>query len=529
MKQKLYFAILAVLSVFNACTEDLNTVPIDQKTITSANVFNDPNAYIKFLAKLYGGLNLTGQIGEYGDPEISANDEGTTSFLRTFWSIQEVTTDEAINAWNDPGLDEFNGHVWSDQNLYNKLLYQRVFINISFCNEYVREVNKRVDGLESELREDVINYLAEARFLRAFYYWVALDTWGNVPFVTEANAPGSFLPKQINRADLFNYIEGELTDIMDDLLPANQNPEYYPRANKAAAWALLAKLYLNAEVYLGQGNAYYNECIQMCDNIIGSGYTISDKYENLFLADNHNELNEIIFAVAEDGQNSRNYGGLTYVIHSQLSEDMDPASFGVAAGAWAGNRFTSSFVNHFADISGNTDKRAMFYTDGHSKEIDNPGNFYEGYASIKFKNVTSRGAIGAHDMFVDTDFPLYRLADIYLMYAEAVLRGGNGNINTALTYVNDLRQRAYGNTSGDITTTGLTLDFILDERTRELHWEAHRRTDLIRYGKFTGSAYIWDRKGDVKEGIATPEYRNLFPIPASDLGLNTNLKQNEGY
>jgi starch-binding outer membrane protein, SusD/RagB family len=131
---------------------------------------------------------------------------------------------------------------------------------------------------------------------------------------------------------------------------------------------------------------------------------------------------------------------------------------------------------------------------------------------------------------VYTDYPMFRLADAYLTYAEAVLRGGQGgDASTALNYVNQLRERAFGNTSGNITSGELTLDFILDERARELYWEGHRRTDLIRFNKFTGGEYLWPWKGNVKAGAATPAYRNLYPIPSNDLGANPNLEQNDGY
>jgi starch-binding outer membrane protein, SusD/RagB family len=209
---------------------------------------------------------------------------------------------------------------------------------------------------------------------------------------------------------------------------------------------------------------------------------------------------------------------------------MDPLNtFGVGGG-WGGNRFRSAFVDKFTDISGETDTRANFFTTDRTKEIDNQNAFSEGYSCTKFKNVTSTGAAGQNETFVDTDFPLFRLADVYLMYAEAVLRGGTGgDAQVALSLVNELRERAYGDTSGNITAGELNLQFILDERARELYWETHRRTDLIRFGQFTGDAYKWDWKGNVKEGAGISDHLALFPLPASDLITNTNLIQNTGY
>jgi hypothetical protein len=144
-------------------------------------------------------------------------------------------------------------------------------------------------------------------------------------------------------------------------------------------------------------------------------------------------------------------------------------------------------------------------------------------------NKTSAGVAGSNATHPDTDFPMFRLGDAYLIYAEAHLRGGGGDRPQALAYVNALRQRAYGNTSGDISDPELTLQFILDERGRELLWEAHRRTDLIRYGLFTGGAYVWQWKGGAPAGTATETFRDLYPLPASELVANPNLTQNPGY
>ncbi len=526
--QKYILFSLVTFGFLASCTKDLDTTPKDAKIITSASVFDDPAAYKQFLAKLYASLTLTGQRGEFGLPEITAPDEGTTSFLRVYWSAQEITTDECLNAWGDPGLVEYHGHIWSDANSYVKLMYQRLFINIAYCNEYIRSVNERIPSLDGTLATDVKRYVAEARFLRAYFYWCALDLYGNVPFVTEADKPGAYLPKQISRADLFDYVASELNAIIPDLADAGTNE--YARADKAAAWALQARLYLNGEVYKGQ--PYYNECITACNNIINSGkFQLHPKYTDLFLADNYKWREEIILPIACDGTNTRDYGGMTFVIHAGVGGSEDPAlGFGIASGGWSGNRYTTTFVNKFADKTGNTDKRALFYTQGQEVEINQPTIFTQGYLSTKFKNITSTGAIGANSTFVDTDFPIFRLADVYLMYAESVLRGGTGGDNTqALNLINKVRERAYGDTSGDITAAQLNLNFIIDERGRELHWESIRRTDLIRFNLFTTTNYLWDWKGNVKAGKATDAHFRLFPIPSSDLFLNTNLVQNPGY
>jgi len=176
------------------------------------------------------------------------------------------------------------------------------------------------------------------------------------------------------------------------------------------------------------------------------------------------------------------------------------------------------------------DGRALFWTDGQSLDIKDVGTFTDGYAITKWKNLTTAGEFGSDSTFCDVDFPMFRLADVYLMYAEAVLRGGTGgDQGTALTYVNDLRTRAYGDAGGNITQSDLNLQFILDERGRELYWECVRRTDLIRYGKFSTSDYVWAWKGNVADGISTASFYDLFPIPSSDVSANPNLVQNPGY
>jgi len=157
------------------------------------------------------------------------------------------------------------------------------------------------------------------------------------------------------------------------------------------------------------------------------------------------------------------------------------------------------------------------------------GNFNHGVAAPKYANVTSTGAQGSHPTHVDTDYPMFRLADAYLIYAEAALRGGGGSTAQALTYVNAIRQRAYGNANGNITSAQLTLDFILDERSRELLWEGHRRTDLVRFGRFTGGTYLWAWKGGSAAGVSTGAHLNLYPLPANEIIANPNLTQNPGY
>jgi len=309
----------------------------------------------------------------------------------------------------------------------------------------------------------------------------------------------------------------------------------YGRADEAAVWTLLSRIYLNAQVYTG--TARWTDAITYANKVIGAGYSLIPNYDNLFLADNNLNTKENIFSIEYDGNNIQGYGGTTFMTHAQVGGTMPSTSFGIAGG-WAGIRTTSALYDLFpANTSttfpnnGNPDTRAEFWTQGQSATITDVTNFANGIAVTKWRNVTSGGAPGNNLNFSDVDEPIMRLAEVYLNYAEAVLQGGTGgSAEQALTYINDIRTRAYaGSTTGNITAGQLTLPFILDERARELYWEGFRRTDLIRFGLFTSASYLWPFKGGVAAGAGVPSYLNIYPIPDQDRAVNPNLTQNPGY
>ena len=529
MKKVRCIAIIIAGLVFglSSCLKDLDTRPLDDNEITAADVFDDPAAYRQFLAKLYAGLAVSGQEGPAGMPDISGIDEGFGQYLRGFYYHQVLTTDEAVIGWDDQTIKDFIYHAWSPSDVFVTAMYYRIFYQISLANEYIRETtDEKLDerGVTGTLRQQVETYRAEARFLRALSYWHAMDIFANVPFVTEEDPVGAFLPEQIQRADLFNYIESELLAIQDLMVAPRQNE--YGRADRAVAWMVLAKIYLNAEIYTGQ--ARYDQVIEYTSRIINAGYEIEPVYANLFNADNnpidHPDFNEVIFAIRYDGTHTQTFGGTTFIIKAGVGGSMSPSASGIDGG-WGGLRTTPQMVELFEDGDG----RAMFYTDGQTLEIPDLGNFENGYAVVKFTNINRNGSTPERTDFVETDFPMFRLADVYLMYAEAHLRNGGGDASLALSYVNEIRERAFGDNSGNITGNQLTLDFILDERARELYWEGHRRTDLVRYDKFTGDGYLWAWKGNIQEGAPTNARFNIFPIPFADTSANPNLEQNDGY
>ncbi len=521
--------ILSILTVvflisFSSCMKDLDTVPLDGNEITAVDVFEDPNAYREILAKLYAGLAVSGQQGPAGMADISGIDEGFGQYLRAVYYHQVLTTDEAVIGWDDQTIKDLVYQSWTASDVFIAAMYYRIFYQIALANEYIRETtDEKLDdrGVTGELREQVKVYRAEARFLRAFSYWHAMDIFGNVPFVTEKDPIGAFIPKQIDREGLFDFLEEDLKGIIPIMKEPRTNE--YGRVDRAAAWMLLAKLYMNAEVYINQKK--YTEALTYLNEIINAGFSLEEQYHYLFNADNHKSTNEIIMRVPYHGIETQTYGGTTFLIKAGIGGNMDPLDSGVNEG-WGGLRATPEFVSLFD----NDDPRAMFFTDGQTLDIPNLSDFQNGYAVRKFTNITRDNEPGRNLEFPDTDFPVFRLADVYLMYAEAVLRDGSGGSEaTALNYINKIRERAWGDASGNISQGDLDLDFILDERGRELYWESHRRTDLIRYGRFAGEGYIWAWKGQTPNGLPTDPKFNIFPIPDSDINANPNLVQNQGY
>lgn len=507
-------AILGSSLTMTSCIDDLRQEPITE--ITAATLYKDFGNYKNLLAKLYGGIAVGGQEGGDGQGDIADIDGGFSNYMRLMFYMQEATTDEAVIGWNDGTLPEFHKMTWTPTNEFNNAMYYRLYTEVAFCNEFIKNTSDEMlsqNGITGSNLDEAKAMRGEARFLRAQAYYHLLDLYGNVPFVNE-NTLGT-IPKQMARGDLFKYVESELLASADELKAPKSNE--YGRLDKAAAWTLLSRLYLNAKVYTGtERNA---DVITNTEKVINSGYSLNPSYENLFLADNNVNNPENIFSVVYDGARTQTNGGTTFMVHAAIGGSMDPKSFGVTGG-WGGIRTTKSFVQKFEA----NDKRGRFYKDGQTLEINDLGNFNDGYAFIKYKNKTSTGTDGTDGNWVDSDLAVYRLADVYLMYAEAVVRGGGGSMETAISYVNALRSRA---NAAPISV--LNLDFILDERSRELSWENTRRTDLIRFGKFTSSAYLWPWKGNVKEGTSVSEYRNLFPIPNNDLVVNPNLVQNPGY
>lgn len=503
------------------CTD---TTVQPKSTVTSSNIFNDPSSYQAFLARIYAGLAVSGQQGPAGNADIQGIDEGFSQYLRLYWELEELPTDAAVIGWGDIGLPEMNLMTWTSSSTMVVAMYYRVFVQASMANEFLRQTTDAAlasRNVSAPLKATIQTYRAEARFLRALSYWHGLDLFGSIPLVTEADPVGGAPPKQAKRSDIYTYVVNELNAVRT-ALPAG-GAANYGRATTAAADMLLAELYLNAGVYTGATN--YAQALTSASNVIAAGYTLDPSYAHLFQADN-NTSPEMIFPIESDGNNTQTYGGTTFLIHAACGgSNMSAGDYGMDY-CWGGTRLKPEAYNLFAA----GDHRGMFYTNGQTVAVTSIGDFTKGIANIKYTNKTSTGANGKNPTFVDTDFPMFRLGEAYLIYAEAHVRGGGGTDALTLQYMNALRTRAFGNASANFASISqVTTDTILAERGRELLWEAHRRTDLVRYGKFAGGSYIWSWKGGTQGGAATDAHYNLYPLPATELVANPNLTQNPGY
>lgn len=522
--------LLGLLFVLNSCTDDLNVTPEDDDIFTADDFYSQPGAYKQALSGVYGNLSLTG-TGGAGTSFLQGVDAGTSQYGRCLWYLQNLTTDEVIWSYeNDPGTRELQRNIWTAENPIILGMFSRVMVEVALVNEFLKQSTPELlasRGVSSEEAAEIEIYRNEVRVLRAMAYYNLLDLFGKAPFITE-NDPVNFAGPEYGAQELFTFIESELNAVTPSLVAARSNE--YGRVDQGVANMILAKLYLNAEVYIGQD--MYAQCASKCSEIIASGYSLNPEYLNNFKKDNETSP-EIIFTLQSDGNLTQNYGPTTVMINGQVgSIEQNGESFGVSAGAWGGAlRLRKQFVEKFDGNDFNNDDRNTIISGSRPIDITSIANQGQGYILAKYSNISSTGVAGVSSDFVDTDFPLFRLADVYLMYAECAVRGAGGaTMGQALTYVNALRERANGGaTNANINESELTLNFLIDERARELHWESHRRQDLIRFNRYTGGTYNWAWKGNGSNGIAIASEYSLFPIPAASLAANPNLTQNPGY
>lgn len=555
---------LCLLCVLCAsCWNDLDINSIDPQ---SSPTYDD----MQLLAKAYSTLGLTGQKGPAGSGDISS-DEGESGFYRTTFNLQVLPTDECNWAWQtDTDIPQITGISWSASSQRTQWCYQRLGFDIVLFNTYLRETADRTG-------QDYQYYHAEVRFLRALHYWYFLDLWHKAPFKDETDAPDA-LPVPKEGVDLYRWIDQELTAIESELAPVGtfNTPNDFGRVDQGAAWLLHARLALNSAIYtdnqiddLDKAETYATKLIdcgkyKLASNAV-NGYS---GYAQLFMADNDENteaMQEIILPIRQDGVHTRCYSGANYLISSTRIAGMPYAG---TSNCWSCNYARPDLIYKFfpkGDIPMATealedgaseeqiiaqdartgtdtksilkaagDDRALFYAGcgGGIRKLktDKMNNFLDGISVVKFQNFRSDRPQTATDRGVkdvewpDMDIPLLRFAEAYMIRAEVRYR--QGDEAGSLKDVNVLRKRANA-----AELTAVTEDDLIDEWCREFYMEGRRRSDLNRFGRFTGKAYLWAWKGGVADGQTVDAHFQYYPIPSDDINNNPNManSQNEGY
>lgn len=546
-----------------SCVGDLDLQPNDPNLVNPS----DPNFKANSLAMCYSGIAVSGITGA-GSSYVSGLDPGTSAYLRLVFTLNEFCSDEMLWIWPDAGVVDITSCTWGINNGLLEGAYYRFLGHIAICNQYLANTAGDTDEESQQMR-------AEARVLRAYSYFNMLDLFGQSSFITEEAAVGES-PVQLSRKELYDWLEQELVDIVDNRL-ISENP-VYGRVGLDGAEGLLARLYLNAEVYSGTGA--WEKCQERCENIIarhkGGGFEgsgLANHYLYLFARDNDaympggskKDENEILFGIAYDDTMTQSYGGPTFIIASTISNThyIPRQNYG-CSGEWSCIRGCQEMAERFYGIS-DADVRDDLWIRGYLPAGSNGSESWDaedysdrfvdftgawattgGNAIIKFTGRTRNAAEdGGWDMtlnadgtytcgfpattFGSTDQPIIRLADIYLMYSECYVNGNTGDRQKALDYINLVRRRAGAPSYG---FTDLTKKGIMDERSRELYLESTRRTDLIRNGMFTGpSQTVWQYKGSINNNAGTriSERNSLYPIPYAVIAAQPEFKQNPGY
>ncbi len=561
MKKNIFKLLIFILmgSLTTSCFGDLDTMPLDETQLVGEKVYSKADGYTGVLAKCYSSLILTGQKGgDGGDGDLEGANEGYSGYMRLMFYLQELSTDDFIMPSSSNGLRKCLNLQWDASNAsVIRWTYQRLYMTIAYCNELLRECTEdklKSRGLWDQLGDECASYRAEARFIRAYCYATLCDMFGAVPYIDE-NTGVKDIPVQWSRKEIFEFAENELKSIDGDLKAPGAN--VYGRVDRVAAWFLLSRMYLNAQTWIGEN--HYNDALTYAKKVIGDNhYPLASDYRQIFLADN-DQCKEIIWPLVQDGERAQSSAGTNFYVKAFVNGPMNELyNTGIGSRGWGNVRAKTTLVDAFDaddvvfdtnDTWGNNkkDKRAQFMTalPNQVKETwDSKGamtsTFTCGYGYIKWRNVTKEDQIPASgDAYTSIDFPLFRTGEAYLTAAEAILRGAEGTMDEALRYVNEIRQRAYmsgkyakngvrSDVSGIIGLNELTLDFLMAERQRELASELVRRTDLIRFGKFT-KGYNWDWKNAERLGADVDDHFQLFPIPQTEFSNNPQLKQNDGY
>lgn len=554
---KIFVVALVSFSVCS-CLQDLNTVPLDETVSAADDAYANPDSYMAGLAYINAYYNFV-SAGDPGSSDLDFDDAGQSELIRQWTNLNELSVDSFKCTWGDDYVTDIQYDKWTTaDNAALVAVYTRCMKGVTLVNEYLAQTDPELvasRGQES-LLATVNQYRAEARFHRAMFYWMLMDCYGNPPFATYENISEGTTPKQLGRKGLYEWLVTEL----EELAASDDMPEFgevpYPRATKGAVQALLAEIYLNAAVYTATeteaGEPQWQKAKDAAKAAAEMGYSLEPAYENLWKQDNTTNgaaEREFIFAIDYDKDHAQSWGGTTTLASAFMSADVNQrladllgvGGAGIIPENWNGYHVSNEYVQYFnlneIDWSGKgfgynretSDKRAFFINEG-VKEFDK-ADVSSGWRCWKFSGLYTDGHV--NDATVDNykfssmDYPIFRLAEMYLIYAEADARLNGGKVvdSQAIEWVKALRDRAGVDMPEDID-----LDFLLDERARELMLEGHRRTDLIRYGYFTSMQFPWPYKAGVKNGKATiPSYMQVYPIILSDRTANLSLEQNPGY
>ena len=535
-----YVSVACVALVMTACVHNLNTTPIDKNSTTG---FNQDALF----TKIYSTLATTGQTGPAGSGDIDDIDEGWSGLFRVSWVLNEFPTDEGWWIWNDVGVDQTRVMSWDGENALIKCLYFRCMIDSKFCNHFLAYADS-TSTKDQQQR-------AEVRFIRALNYWYLLDMFKYVPFMEKESTDPENYPIFLTRQEVFDWLESELIDLTT-ALPATRISKY--RVDQTAAWLLLARLYLNAEVYTG--TAQWQKAKDAADNALASSYKLHNvsktnkdgivytAYQQLFMGDNdvNGAQDETVLLVYQDGTYCRSYGGVQYVIAATRDGGMTP--WGVAEN-WKCFRTSPEMVYkffnpmaaeniladeyHMPELA--NDDRAILcsYVEGNANKWKLDGgmksDFYASWGCPKFTAVYSSSdslthALNSDANWPDTDIPLLRIAEAYMTKAEAMYRLGDKT--GALNLINSsVRARANAKPLASLDDATLC-----DEWCREFWGEGRRRIDLIRFNRFAGpqadeASYQWEGRAGSATYKSVPEKWNWFPVPSDDKKTNPNFKK----
>jgi len=452
------------------------------------------------------------------------------------WGLNVLTTDEMLIPtrgahWYNAGIyQRFHKHEWTTEEGDINAAWNFIYTGVSNCNRPIY-IYEQVE----EITPALISVMNELKALRAFYYFVALDLFGNVPLVDRYDVPDEYAPANNSRQEVFNFVEEEISE-GTSVLNSSVDMTTYGRFHRYAAFTLLAKLYLNAEVFTGQ--AMWDECIKACDSVIYSGkFSLADDFFENFIAENEGSP-ENIFVVPYDDVEAVDWGGPgMFQLHLWTLHFTSNLTYDMAQGGWNGMCALPSFYKSYdtTDIRRNAWITGLQFSSSgdtlycNQEKRGEPLIFTVDITSLEasFEDEGARWVkydyIDAKNMQLRNDFVVFRYADVLLMKAEALMRKNGGVANAeAVDLVNELRTRAFpGDDSKLYTTSTLTLDALLAERGWELSGEGWRRNDLVRFGKYND---VLDFRPE-----AADDHYNLFPIPQDQISANPNLTQNQGY